>query len=217
MNKWFSKVSQRRTIAPAFPMRHAVHIVQISHGGVAMFDRTKDFSRFLRELQRLKRHYGVRIAAYCLLPNAIHVLADAHGDAKRLLGLMDQLARWQVKSLYGDRLEADVFWSPHIDLSNNVTSDRLIHTAIGIEHEPVVRCLVQSPDDYPWSSWHAHTHAESGGLLTRRLVDDWPEYRAIAATDSQRTRGYRALAPDPGRWQRTLFSRAKAQDRLVVW
>lgn len=68
------------------------HVVQRGHNRQVVFAEAQDFQRYLAALRELKEQFGVRVYAYCLMTNHVHLLL-APGEAVTGLGqLMKALA-----------------------------------------------------------------------------------------------------------------------------
>ena len=61
------------------------HIVQRGHNRQVVFAEPADFQRYLSDLRELKEALGIKVYAYCLMTNHVHLLL-APGDATSNLG-----------------------------------------------------------------------------------------------------------------------------------
>jgi putative transposase len=59
-----------RIILPNYPH----HIVQRGHNRQVVFAVPEDYQRYLADLRELKDAFGVRVYAYCLMTNHVHLL-----------------------------------------------------------------------------------------------------------------------------------------------
>lgn len=77
-----------RIVLPHYPH----HIVQRGHNRQVVFAESADFERYLSDLRELKEALGIKVYAYCLMTNHVHLLL-APGEATSSLGqLMKALA-----------------------------------------------------------------------------------------------------------------------------
>lgn len=68
------------------------HVVQRGHSRQVVFAADEDYQRYLADLRELKDAFGVKVYAYCLMTNHVHLLL-APGEAIARLGqLMKALA-----------------------------------------------------------------------------------------------------------------------------
>ena len=79
-------------MGPVVLLNYPHHVVQRGHNRQVVCAETKDFQRHLSDLHELKDVFGVKLCAYCLMTNHIHLLL-APGDSIAGLGqLMKALA-----------------------------------------------------------------------------------------------------------------------------
>ncbi len=79
------------------------HVVQRGHNRQVVFAADDDYQRYLADLRELKDAFGVKVYAYCLMTNHVHLLM-APGEAIAGLGqLMKALGARATR--YRNRLE----------------------------------------------------------------------------------------------------------------
>ena len=61
------------------------HVVQRGHNRQVVFAADEDYQRYLADLRELKDVFGVKVYAYCLMTNHVHLLM-APGEAIAGLG-----------------------------------------------------------------------------------------------------------------------------------
>ena len=66
-----------------------LHIIVRGNGKQILFEDTQDFRHFLNRLKRYCLQTDVRICAYCLMDNHVHLLA--RGDSSSMVLLMRKL------------------------------------------------------------------------------------------------------------------------------
>jgi putative transposase len=59
-----------RIVLPNYPH----HVVQRGHNRQVVFAVAEDYQRYLRDLRELKDAWGVKVYAYCLMTNPVHLL-----------------------------------------------------------------------------------------------------------------------------------------------
>ncbi len=88
-----------RIVLPNYPH----HVVQRGHNRQVVFAAEQDYRRYISDLRELKDVFGVKVYAYCLMTNHVHLLL-APGEAVAGLGqLMKALAARATR--YRNRLE----------------------------------------------------------------------------------------------------------------
>jgi len=79
------------------------HIVQRGHNRKAVFLSDEDYQYYLENLKEWKKELGVKLYAWCLMTNHIHIIAEPPNDAMRLSTLMKRVNGRQ--SAYVNKLE----------------------------------------------------------------------------------------------------------------
>lgn len=183
-----------RTILPDYPH----HIVQRGHNRQVVFAEPRDFERYLDTLATFKDAYGVKVYAYCLMTNHVHLLLAPETIAA-LGQLMKRLAGRQTR--YHNALEgrSGTLWESRYKSSPVDTDDCLLGCARYIDLNPARARMVTRPEAYRWSSCRHRT-----GLATCEWFDHDPCYLALGATAIQRQQRYRqfleAAIPE-GEWR----------------
>ena len=182
-----------RTILPYYPH----HIVQRGHNRQVVFAESRDFERYLETLWEFKDVYGVKVYAYCLMTNHVHLLL-APETAAGLGQLMKRLAGRQTR--YHNVLEgrSGTLWESRYKSSPVDTDEYLLACARYIELNPVRARMVAAPEQYRWSSCRYRF-----GDVSCEWLDNDPCYLALGLTQAQRQKQYRqflhAAIPD-GEW-----------------
>jgi putative transposase len=139
-----------RVVLPNYPH----HVVQRRHNRQTVFAEPGDFQRYLEDLRELKALYDVKVYAFCLMTNHVHLLL-APGDSVASLGqLMKGLAGRMTR--YRNKLEgrSGTLWESRYKSSVVQTDTYLLACSRYIELNPVRAQIVQQAQDYPWSSLH---------------------------------------------------------------
>jgi len=79
------------------------HIVHRGHNRRVVFAQDTDFQRYLADLRELKDAFGVKVYAYCLMTNHVHLLLVPDDACAGLSQLMKTLAARATR--YRNRLE----------------------------------------------------------------------------------------------------------------
>ena len=129
------------------------HIVTKGDGSQVIFESDRDRERYLKELVQALRDHDVRLHAYCLMSNHVHLLAEDRKD--NLSAFMKQLN--ERYAMYYRRTTGRVghvfqrpFWSEPVE-----TDERFLCTVRYIHANPQVAGICPF-DRYRWSSYRAH-------------------------------------------------------------
>jgi putative transposase len=77
-----------RVLLPNYPH----HVVQRGHNRQAVFAAEGDYRRYLDALRELKESLGIRVHAYCLMTNHVHLLLTPGETVSDIGKLMKALA-----------------------------------------------------------------------------------------------------------------------------
>lgn len=161
------------------------HVVQRRHNRQVVFAEPRDYLRYLDTLAEYKPVYGVKVYAYCLMTNHVHLLL-APGDEVAGMGrLMKRLAGRQTR--YHNRLEGrtGTLRESRYKSSPVETDGYLLACMRYIELNPVRARMVDRPEAYRWSSARYHLGAERCDWLDRD-----PCYDALGEDLRQRQERY---------------------------
>jgi len=175
---------QARLVLPHAPH----HIIQRGHNRQVVFARDDDYAYYLDTLQAWKTHYGVKVYAFCLMTNHVHLLLEP-GEAPGVLAqLMKRVAARQTR--YVNRLEGrtGTLWDSRYKSSPVETEAYLLACARYIELNPVRAKLVARPEDYPWSSFR-----DKIGVCHTSWLDLDPCYQGLGHSAPMRARLYHAF------------------------
>ena len=149
-----------RVVAPGVPH----HVTQRGNNRAEVFFRDKDRNTYLRTLVRYCDEYKLRILAYCLMPNHIHLLAvpERENSLAQGVGRTNLIYTQYVNREFDrcGRLWQNRFFSCPID------QEAYLWAAVRyIETNPVRAHLVQEPWAYRWSSARHHVLQEPDLLI----------------------------------------------------
>jgi len=149
-----------RLVVPAYPH----HVTQRGARRQTTFFAASDYRAYLALLKALKGEANVDVLAYCLMPNHVHVVAvprSGEGLA-RLFGTAHQRYARRVNDIHGwnGHLWQERFYSCVLDEAHLLAAVRYI------ELNPVRAGLCHQPEEWHWSSVHAHIGTKSDSLLS---------------------------------------------------
>lgn len=175
---------QPRYNLPGLPQ----HIIQRGNNRQAVFFSTRDYQRYLSDLEEIAIATGCQIHAFVLMTNHVHLLATptvSNGISK----LMQGLGRRFVAYVNHTYQRTGTLWEGRYKASLVAEDSYFLVCMRYIELNPVRAGLVQHPGDYRWSSYNYNAHSKSCGLgMTRHDC-----YSALADNEVDRNRIYRTL------------------------
>ena len=139
-----------RVVVPGCPH----HITHRGNRGEAVFLRTEDRITYLDWLSNYSREHGLRIWAYCLMTNHVHLIGVPVEleSLERAVGFTHRRYARAINRREGwlGHLWANRFHSAPMDGAHLWTAVRYV------ELNPVRAALVSEAPDYRWSSARAH-------------------------------------------------------------
>src|SRR5258706_11023190 len=148
-----------RVVVPGLPH----HVTQRGNGRQDVFTSDEDRQLYLDLLRRHAKRCDLRVWAYCLMPNHVHLVAapDRASSLARVMGRTHaEYARYfnLKRRRSGHLWEARFFSCPLQDL-------HLWRAMAYVERNPVRAALVGDAADYRWSSAPLHVRGQEAGWL----------------------------------------------------
>ncbi|MGE5646084.1 MAG: transposase [Acidobacteriota bacterium] len=151
-----------RVVVPGLPH----HVTQRGTGRQSTFRSDEDRLVYLDMLRENRRQYGLKVWAYCLMTNHVHLLAvpERQDSLARALARThaDYARYWNARRRSCGHVWQARFYSCPID------HEHVWNVARYIETNPVRAEIVENARDWPWSSAQAHI----AGRDQSRLLDD---------------------------------------------
>lgn len=176
---------------------YAHHVVQRGHNRQVVFAVDSDFERYIAALRRYSLEFGVRIYAWCLMTNHVHLLL-CPSDSSGLGKLMKRLAGRQTR--FHNQLESrsGTLWEGRYKSSVVHNADYLLACCRYIELNPVRAYMVATPGEYRWSSYRERMGQACEGVLA---ADATCLFSGVSE-DERRSRWFAYVrdAIPPGEW-----------------
>jgi putative transposase len=131
---------------------------------------------FEATLETLRKRHDFFIAGYVLMPEHVHILIT-EPEQIPLASMLRVLKGETSKRLKGTR---DQFWQRRYYDFNVYTEDKRVEKLRYMHRNPVVRGLVEKPQDYPWSSFN---HWLTGQLGPVEIESQWTARRRESAAN----------------------------------
>jgi putative transposase len=164
-----------RIIAPGYPH----HVTQRGNNRATVFFDDEDRQTYLHLLTTYAAKHDVRIWAYCLMDNHVHLLAVPATEASlaRGIGLTNQVYTQYLNRKLG---QSGRIWQNRF-FSCVVENERYLWAvARYIERNPLQAGMVAGAEDYRWSSARAHLLGAEDRVLGAAPWLDPPERNAYA-------------------------------------
>jgi REP-associated tyrosine transposase len=162
-----------RIVFPGVPH----HVTQRGNHRERVFFNRGDHAAYLGLLGMHAERFAVDIAAYCLMPNHVHLVvipSNREGIHRTLKAVHGQYAQRvnRMKNQKGHLWQGRYFSSP-------LDADYFLNAVRYVELNPVRARMVVKAEDYAWSSAAAHC-----GLRKDPLVDPVPRSKLLAGIAS---------------------------------
>ena len=173
---------QARIELPGVPM----HVTQRGVNRCAIYLDDEDRHHYRRLLQEACTEHDVRLHAYVLMDNHVHLLlhADQPGAVSRAMRAIGQAYVQAFNHRHG---RIGTLWQGRYKSSLVDSETYLLRVMRYIELNPVRVAMVDVPEAHRWSSVHLHL-----GLRPDTLVTPHPLYLSLGNTPGARADAYRA-------------------------
>ena len=168
------------------------------------FKDDSDFALFIAIMLTAKAKYGVYIYAYCLMHNHVHLLVGTPNEAN-LSKFMQYLNGNFAKAYNKKHGKTGHFWGGRFFSTIIESETQFFYTVLYIEANAVNAHLVSNPEDWKWSSYHAHAHGKKDPV-----VDFHELYLALGDTPEKRQQAFREMSED------RLKERGLRQEKAVT-
>ena len=171
-----------RVILPNYPH----HVVQRGHNRQVVFPRLQDYRYYLDTLLEWKVGYDIKVYAWCLMTNHVHLVLEPPAAVENLGRLMKRLAGRQTRYVNRRLERSGTLWEGRYKSSPIQTDAYFLACCRYVELNPVRAGMVADPDSYPWSSYLSRAVSPAAGLL-----DEHSTYRALGRSGAERLQQYR--------------------------
>jgi putative transposase len=163
------------------------HITQRGVNRSATFKGSADYRVFLTIMRLESQRTGVRIHAYALMGNHLHLLATPLSETS-FPSLMQGIGRRYVQFFNRCHDRSGALWESRYRTAL-VHDDRYWLTCMRyVELNPVRAGIVEDPKEYRWSSYAHHALGRTDGAIT-----DHPVYLALGASAAERQCAWREI------------------------
>ena len=163
-----------RVVIPNYPH----HIVQRGNRSQKVFFKDKDYEDYLNLLHEHICRFNIAVAAYCLMPNHVHLVAIPAEDGN-LAKAIGETHRKYTRMINFREKWRGYLWQGRF--SSYVLDERYLLAAVRyILLNPVKANIVEKPWDYRWSSAKHHLKIKATQLINDNLlgslIDDWEAF-----------------------------------------
>ena len=128
------------------------HIIARGNQKQKIFRISEDYLRYLALLKKYKKRYAFKLYGYCLMPNHIHLIGQIE-KAVNLSKVIQVVNRTYTGYFNGIYDKVGHLWQGRFKSKVIVKDQYFLNCINYIECNPVRAGIVQSPDEYEWSSY----------------------------------------------------------------
>lgn len=147
----------------------AYHIVQRGNNRCTCFLEVEDYLLYLQLMREVIPRYGADLHAYCLMTNHVHLLiSPEHDDSiSNIMKVVCGRYAQHINRKYG---RTGTLWEGRHKASAVDTENYLLKCYRYIEFNPIAARMVQRPEEYSWSSYHANAWGDANDLVSPHEV-----------------------------------------------
>ena len=164
------------------------HLVQRGHNRNAVFVADQDYSFYLENLKEWKEELDIKIYAWCLMTNHIHLVAEPGSDAMTLSVMMKRVNGRQTAYVNKQEKRSGSLWEGRYKASPIQRESYLLSCCRYAELNPIRAAMAEKAEDYTWSSY-----AERMGKKPSFLLDEDGVYLGLGQDESERRERYRSF------------------------
>ncbi|QKX18567.1 transposase [Microbulbifer sp. YPW1] len=162
------------------------HVVQRGHNREAVFLADEDYQYYRDNLFEWKDKLGIKLYAWCLMTNHVHLLVEPGDRAESISLLMKRVAGRQAA--YVNKLEGrrGSLWEGRFKASVVQAESYFLACCRYIELNPVRAGMVRGPRQYKWSSYRERVGADLNFVL-----DSHTELQRLGRSGAERVAAYK--------------------------
>ena len=150
-----------------------------------MFRAAADFQSYLTTLMEFRERLGLKVYAWCLMTNHVHLIVDPGEAGLHLSQLMKHLAARHTRRVNRILHRTGTAWEGRYKCSLIDTDTYLLACLRYVECNPVRAGIVDQPEKYLWSSYRMRM-----GFTNEDWLDYDPAYLALADSEAPRRQRY---------------------------
>jgi len=131
---------------------------------------------FVRCLEQTRVRFGMRVYGFVVMPEHVHLLVSEPEEdslASAVQSLKLAVAK-RAPAISRSVLAASLFWQKRYYDHNIPDHEKFVEKLRYIHHNPVMRGLVEKPEDWAWSSFRHYASSEAGVV---EIESEWTARR----------------------------------------
>ena len=170
-----------RLVVPGYPH----HVTQRGNRRQKTFFHAQDYLAYLELIAAAKPKAECDIWAYCLMPNHVHFVIVPEHESSLALLFKESHRRYTRRINFREKWRGHL-WQERFH-SFVMDEQHLNATVRYVEQNPVSAGLCKKPQDWRWSSVHAHLGSNDDELVSAKpMLEKFPDWAGYLE-DSQST------------------------------
>ena len=165
----------------------AQHVVQRGNNREPCFFTEEDYRYYLECLSDAARKYGCEIHAYVLMTNHVHLLVTPQ-EEYALSGMMQSIGRRYVRYINHTYKRTGTLWEGRFKAGLVQSENYLLVCSRYIELNPIRANMVETPDEYKWSSYSCNAWGKEDECIIAHST-----YLQLGGDEKERREAYREL------------------------
>jgi putative transposase len=163
---------------------HHLHFITCScYRRLPFLDTARCRDRFLSILEQVRQRYRFVVVGYVIMPEHIHLLLTEPevGTPSTVMQVLKQRSANALlpkqkrrnprqRNLFGDEAQRRAFWQARFYDFNVWTTKKRVEKLRYMHRNPVKRGLVETPEQWRWSSYRFYLLGEAGAV---RVNERW--------------------------------------------
>jgi putative transposase len=163
---------------------HHLHFITCScYRRLPFLDTARCRDRFLSILEQVRQRYRFVVVGYVIMPEHIHLLLTEPevGTPSTVMQVLKQRSAHALlpkqkrrnprqRDLFAPQPQRRAFWQARFYDFNLWTTKKRVEKLRYMHRNPVKRGLVETPEQWPWSSYRFYLLGEAGPV---RVNDGW--------------------------------------------
>jgi len=170
------------------PVGIPIHVIQRGNNRQVIFADESDFKVFASWLKEYSEKFGVAVHAWCLMTNHVHLLCTCIDQESAISKMMQTLGRQYVRYFNKKYQRTGTLWEGRYRSCLVDDETYLFILYRYIELNPVRAGMVESPDQYAWSSYPINALGKASELCTPHSL-----YLMLGISEASRQANYRGL------------------------
>ena len=157
---------------------HHLHFITCScYRRLPFLEEARSRDRFLTILEQVRRQHRFLVVGYVVMPEHIHLLISEPevGNPSKVMQILKQRTAHTLlpkrkrrnllqRSLFDEDSHSRAFWQARFYDFNVWTTKKRVEKLRYMHRNPVKRGLVESPEQWRWSSYRFYAFDEAGPL-----------------------------------------------------